>query len=167
MKKVSSVAPKQSRNISQPKLTIGLDLGDRNSWYCLVDEAGQIRLEQRIRTNAKALQEVFGAMPCCRIALETGTHSPWISRLLNGLGHEVALERFLPLGDTSFPMLGFIDLYGNTLFSGVQMQLFIPEWDRLTQNVTDEDDQKFFLKAHQMAERCRSQPHTFLRFVGD
>ena len=43
MKKVSTVGAKQSRNISQPKLTIGLDLGDRNSWYCMVDEAGQIR----------------------------------------------------------------------------------------------------------------------------
>src|SRR5271169_2240958 len=89
MKKISTVAGKQSRNISQPKLTIGLDLGDRNSWYCMVDEDGQIRLEQRVRTNAKALQEIFGALPRCRIALETGTHSPWISRLLHGLGHEV------------------------------------------------------------------------------
>jgi transposase len=89
MKKVSIVAAKQSRNISQQKLTIGLDLGDRNSWYCVVDEAGQIRLEQRVRTSAKALQEVFGAMPRSRIALETGTHSPWISRLLSELGHEV------------------------------------------------------------------------------
>jgi hypothetical protein len=84
MKKVSTVAGKQSRNISQAKLTIGLDLGDRNSWYCMVGEAGQIRLEQRVRTNAKGLEEIFGALPRCRIALETGTHSPWISRLLRG-----------------------------------------------------------------------------------
>ena len=89
MKKVSTVATTQSRNISQQKLTIGLDLGDRNSWYCVLDEAGQIQLEQRVRTTAKALQEVFGAMPRSRIALEIGTHSPWISRLLRGLGHEV------------------------------------------------------------------------------
>jgi len=89
MKQVSRVAAKPSRNNSQPKLTIGLDLGDRNSWYCVVDEAGQIRLEQRVRTNAKALQEVFGALPRSRIALEIGTHSPWISRLLSELGHEV------------------------------------------------------------------------------
>ena len=40
MKKVSTVLAKQSRNTSQQKLTIGLDLGDRNSWYCVVDEAG-------------------------------------------------------------------------------------------------------------------------------
>ena len=89
MKKVSTVATKQSRNISRQKLTIGLDLGDRNSWYCVLDEAGTIQLEQRVRTTAKALQEVFGAMPRSRIALEIGTHSPWISRLLSDLGHEV------------------------------------------------------------------------------
>src|SRR5215468_9477538 len=79
----------QSRNISRQKLTIGLDLGDRNSWYCVLDEAGRIQLEQRVRTTGKALQEVFGAMPRGRVALEIGTHSPWISRLLSALGHEV------------------------------------------------------------------------------
>ncbi len=89
MKKGSLAASKQSRNISQQKLTIGLDLGDRNCWYCVVDEAGQIQLEQRVRTNAKALREVFGGMLHSRIALEIGTHSPWISRLLSELGHEV------------------------------------------------------------------------------
>src|ERR1044071_2874419 len=89
MKKVSTVAAKQHENFSQPRLTIGLDLGDRNSWYCVLDEAGQIQLQQRVRTTAKALLEVFGAMRHSRIALETGTHSPWISRLLNELGHEV------------------------------------------------------------------------------
>src|SRR6201984_3578735 len=89
MKKVSTAVAKQSRNISQQKLTIGLDLGDRNSWYCVLDEAGHVQLEQRVRTTAKALREVFGEMPHSRIALEIGTHSPWISRLLSELGHEV------------------------------------------------------------------------------
>ena len=72
MKKVSTAAVRQSRNISQPKRTIGLDLGDRNSCYCVLNEAGQIELEQRVRRNAKALREVFGTMPRSRIALETG-----------------------------------------------------------------------------------------------
>jgi transposase len=89
MKKLSSATTKQSRNISQQTLTIGLDLGDRNSWYCVLDETGQIQLEQRVRTTANALREVFGAMPRSRIALEIGTHSPWISRMLSELGHEV------------------------------------------------------------------------------
>jgi len=89
MKKVSTVAAKPSKKIFQQKLTVGLDLGDRNSCYCVLDECGQIQLEQRVRTNAKALREVFGEMPHKRIALEIGTHSPWISRLLSELGHEV------------------------------------------------------------------------------
>jgi len=89
MKKVSTVATRQSRNISQQKLTIGLDLGDRNSCYCVLDETGRIQVEQRVRTTAKALQEVFSTMPRSRIVLEIGTHSPWISRLLSELGHEV------------------------------------------------------------------------------
>ena len=89
MKKVSTVAAKQTMNFPQPKLTIGLDLGDRNSWYCVLGESGQIQLEQRVRTTATALREVFSEMPGSRIALEIGTHSPWISRLLSELGHEV------------------------------------------------------------------------------
>jgi transposase len=98
MKKVSTRAAAQSRNISQQKLTIGLDLGGRNSWYCAVDEAGQIRREQRVRTSGKALQEAFGAQPCSRIALEIGTHSPWISRLLSELGHEVMVANARKVG---------------------------------------------------------------------
>src|SRR6185437_15376048 len=70
MKKVSAVAATPSKKISQQKLTIGLDLGDRNSWYCVLDESGQIQVEQRVRTTAKALREVFGEMPRSRIALE-------------------------------------------------------------------------------------------------
>ena len=89
MKKISTVAAKQSSNLSQPKLTIGLDLGDRSSWYCVLDERGEVQWEGKVSTTAKAMREVFGRMPRSRIALETGTHSPWVSRLLSGLGHEV------------------------------------------------------------------------------
>jgi transposase len=55
----------------------------------VVDEAGQIQREQRVHTSGKALQDVFREMPRSPIALEIGTHSPWISRLLSELGHEV------------------------------------------------------------------------------
>jgi len=89
MKKVSTEAAKQNKNFSEQKLTIGLDLGDRSSWYCVLEEAGSIVLEQKLSTTPKAMKEAFGAMPHCRMALETGMHSPWVSRLLSGLGHEV------------------------------------------------------------------------------
>jgi transposase len=89
MKKVSTAAVKTTKKFSQPKLTIGLDLGDRSSWYCVLDETGEVLQEQKVSTTPKAMREVFGSMPRCRIALETGTHSPWVSRLLSELGHEV------------------------------------------------------------------------------
>ena len=38
--------------------------------------------------GAEGYERCFGSMPRCRIALETGTHSPWVSRLLSELGHE-------------------------------------------------------------------------------
>src|SRR5690242_15357961 len=89
MKKVSTASGKATKNFPQPKLTIGLDLGDRSSWYCVLDEVGEVQLEQKVCTTAKALHAAFGAMPRSRIALKTGMHSPWVSRLLSGLGHEV------------------------------------------------------------------------------
>src|SRR5215467_13534767 len=79
MKKISTTTTKAFRRME--KLTIGLDLGDRSSWYCVLDERGEIVLEQKVSTTPKAMEEVFGGMPRSRIALETGTHSPWVSRL--------------------------------------------------------------------------------------
>src|SRR6266487_3732546 len=89
MKKVSTAVIKQSRNFSQQKLTIGLDLGDRSSCYCVLDETGRMVMEHKVCTTPKALQVALGGMPRSRIALETGMHSPWVSRLLSELGHEV------------------------------------------------------------------------------
>src|SRR5512136_1529690 len=88
MKKVSTAAAKTTKNFPEQKLTIGLDLGDRTSWYCVLDESGAVLLEQRVSTTPQAMKEVFGAMPRSRIALETGMHSPWVSRVLSALGHE-------------------------------------------------------------------------------
>ena len=88
MKKGSTTMAASNKNFER-KLTIGLDLGDRSSWYCVLDEAGEVISEQKVSTTPKAMREVFSAMPCSRIALETGMHSPWVSRLLSELGHEV------------------------------------------------------------------------------
>ena len=40
-------------------------------------------------TTPKGIEGVFSRIPRSRIALETGTHSPWVSRQLTQLGHEV------------------------------------------------------------------------------
>jgi transposase len=74
----------------QPKTTAGLDLGDKYSYLCLIDqESGEIIEEGRLITTPEALRRRFASEPSLRIAIETGTHSPWVSRLLEGCGHEV------------------------------------------------------------------------------
>ena len=78
-----------SKMATQQRLTIGLDLGDRTSRYCILNEAGEVVSENQLPTTKGALSSLFGKMPASRIALEVGTHSPWVSRHLASLGHEV------------------------------------------------------------------------------
>jgi transposase len=74
----------------QPKLTAGLDLGDRYSYLCLIDTvSGEVIEEGRLRSTPEALRRRFASEPSLRIAIETGTHSPWVSWLLEECGHEV------------------------------------------------------------------------------
>jgi len=71
-------------------MTAGLDLGDRYSYLCLVDQhSGEVIEEGRLRTSPEALRRRFASERPMRIAIETGTHSPWVSRLLEEYGHEV------------------------------------------------------------------------------
>ena len=60
MKKVSTVAAERSSNLSKRKLTIGLDLGDRSNWYCVLNGSRAVVLEQRVSTSPRALRKVFG-----------------------------------------------------------------------------------------------------------
>lgn len=74
---------------SQGAITIGLDLGDKTSRCCALEQAGKVLWERSVATTKKGLGQQFGGMRRSRIALEVGTHSPWVSRLLSGMGHEV------------------------------------------------------------------------------
>jgi transposase len=74
----------------RPQVTAGLDIGDKYSHLCLIDTgSGQVVEEGRLRTTPEALRRRFISEPSLRIAMETGTHSPWVSRLLEECGHEV------------------------------------------------------------------------------
>ena len=75
----------------QPKVTAGLDLGDKYSYLCLIDQhSGEIMEEGRLRTSPEAFRRRFASeQPPMRIAIEAGTHSPWASRVLEECGHEV------------------------------------------------------------------------------
>jgi transposase len=72
-------------------MTMGLDLGDKYGQYYTVDEAGVNIDSGRVMLLASGLEKRFGQMARSRIVMESGTDSGWVSRLLEGLGHEVVV----------------------------------------------------------------------------
>ncbi len=88
MKKVSKQMRKWEAE-AKPEMTMGLDLGDRFSHYCLLNLQGEVVEDGRMQSTEAAIRRHFQGEPCLRIALECGTHSPWVSRLLTALGHQV------------------------------------------------------------------------------
>ena len=77
------------RMAGKQKLTVGLDLGDRSSRYCILNEAGEAASEGELPTTKAGVDSLLAKMAPSRIALEAGTHSPWVSRHLAAMGHEV------------------------------------------------------------------------------
>lgn len=84
---------------AEQRLTVGLDLGDRHSCYCILDAAANVISTGELPTTKTGLNSLFEKMPPSRVALEVGTHSPWVSRHLAQLGHEaiVANPRLVAL----------------------------------------------------------------------
>ena len=80
-----------TRNKDTDVLTavVGIDLGDKCSRYCVLDLSGALVGEGVVNTSVQAFKMVFGGVGRMRIAVECGTHSPWVSRTLEELGHEV------------------------------------------------------------------------------
>jgi transposase len=72
-----------------PNVTIGLDLGDRTSRTCEVNAQGVCEREATVPTTRPGLTRYFADRPRARVVCEVGTHSPWVTRLLSALGHEV------------------------------------------------------------------------------
>src|SRR5215212_6930873 len=74
----------------QPKMTAGLDLGDKYSYLCLIDQqSGEVMEEGRLSTTPEAFRRRFACEQSLRIAIEAGTHSPWVSRVLEECSREV------------------------------------------------------------------------------
>jgi transposase len=75
----------------RPKITAGLDLGDKYSYLCLIDtQSGEVMEEGRLRTSPETFKRRFASERSpMRVAIEAGTHSPWASRVLEECGHEV------------------------------------------------------------------------------
>lgn len=62
------------------RITIGIDLGDRFSHCCVLDTDGEVLTEGRVRSTPEAMARHFQELPSCRIAIEVGAHSRWLSR---------------------------------------------------------------------------------------
>ena len=90
---MKQLSKKQPRSIagSKPERIAGLDLGDRYSHYCVLTQDAELVEEGRLQSTEAGLRKQFANEPRMRIALEAGTHSPWVSRLLEGFGHEVLI----------------------------------------------------------------------------
>lgn len=76
MKKISTTTAQEIEKVEGQKLTIGLDLGDRSSWYCVLNAGGEVVLERKLAATPRAMMEVFGGIPRSRMALETGCIRP-------------------------------------------------------------------------------------------
>lgn len=72
-----------------PSITIGLDLGDKKHAICVLDQEGEIIEERMITNHRESLRRISQKYPGSRIAIEVGSHSPWIKRFLTELKHEV------------------------------------------------------------------------------
>ena len=82
-----STTPRLAANTTS--LTIGIDLGDRYSHYCVLDPDGEIVEEGRLKTTRETLLLRFAALAPSRFAVETGTHANWVAEQLQQLGHTV------------------------------------------------------------------------------
>ena len=69
----------------------GTDLGSKHSELCLLDGDGVIVERRWLTTSRKAFEKAFAAMPPIRIAIETGSETNWVRRLLVELGHTVTV----------------------------------------------------------------------------
>ena len=68
----------------------GIDLHTEYSQICILDEEGEVMETSRVRTSRKALEGYFRRDPM-RVVMEAGGSSPWVSRLVESVGHEVVV----------------------------------------------------------------------------
>jgi transposase len=70
-------------------ITIGMDLGDKKNQVCILDKTGKIIAEEGIDNNRKAVTKFFKRYSGAVVAMETGTHSRWVSQIAGTAGLEV------------------------------------------------------------------------------
>lgn len=66
--------------------TIGMDLGDKTHEVCVLDTRGNVVERKQIVNTKESVVKFFTPYAGALVVIETGTHSPWISRALEELG---------------------------------------------------------------------------------
>ena len=79
----------KTKKTAGKKLTIGMDLGDRHHHVCVLDAAGEVLVRETIVNTAEVLTAFLARYLGATVVMETGTHSPWISRLVAARKHPV------------------------------------------------------------------------------
>ena len=88
----ASAGEKNQRGELRPnldRLTVGVDLGDQWSHYCILGLEGETLAEGQLRTTQQDVAEFFRALNAARVAMEVGTHSAWVREVICSYGHEV------------------------------------------------------------------------------
>ena len=78
-----------------------------------------------------------------------------------------ALNELLPIDDPRYPMLRYVDPYGNTIFNGLQMYPLLEELKKLAEECPTDPGKEIIGQICELAIHCRDHPHTFVRFIGD
>jgi transposase len=66
-----------------------MDMGDRSHSICILDPADEVVSRNTVGNTAVALRKCFKNQKSALFAIEVGTHSAWVSRVLEEMGHEV------------------------------------------------------------------------------
>jgi len=85
----SAVEERDAVGPNLDRLTVGVDLGDQWSNYCILGLGGETLREGQFRTRRQEVEEFFQGLAVSRVVIEVGTHSAWVRELIAGLGHEV------------------------------------------------------------------------------
>src|SRR5438046_849188 len=87
--RMSGMETNEDGGLNRDRLTVGVDLGDQWSNYCILGLEGEKLVEGRLRTEQHEIAEFFQAMAPARVVMEVGTHSEWVREVVAGCGHEV------------------------------------------------------------------------------
>jgi transposase len=85
----AEAGPRAELGPNLDRLTVGVDLGDQWSHYCILGLQGERLSVGQLQMREAEVAEFFLALPPARVVMEVGTHSAWVQEILAGEGHEV------------------------------------------------------------------------------